>query len=120
MEINILIASIIFSIILLIIINNIMHDYDIEFREQIKLFMYVWITSITSIYLYKTSIIETFQKDKNQNASRIVLGEMKDTKSINNQLSVPVIPSTRNNIFGGNTNGNNEPSLLLNPIELNL
>lgn len=82
---KLLIISIIFSIICLILISYIYFNYDIEFYEQFKLLIVIFIsTSLTFLYIKK--IVEENMNKKND-AVKEMFDELKDTNYNNNSLN---------------------------------
>lgn len=90
---NVFFTSILLSLIIIIIINNILIEYSITSKDKVKSFIYIFISVLTTIILYRQNIIEKYilsqgeQKDIND-----LFNELEQGKQYNQLMSIPVNP----------------------------
>ena len=90
---NILVASVILSLLLLIIIYHLLDDYDIETKEYVRLFLYILLTISLCVANYK-KFIEKQYAYKPVTAAAEVFDEIQDSQQLNGIMSL-------NGISGG-------------------
>lgn len=95
---NILFVSIILTALILIIIHTIFHEYDIEIKDMVKTVIYVFITSLSVLVLYKNGTLDKQVSEvKKTEAIDYVFNELQNTNPM--PLSIPVSLHTGGNEF---------------------
>lgn len=86
---NLLILSIIFSIICLILISYVYYNYDIEMYEQFKLLVLIFITSSLTFLQIKNMVEKNYEL-KND-VVKEMFNELNETNYKNNSLNENVV-----------------------------
>jgi hypothetical protein len=93
---NIFITSLIFTVILLIIINIVLIDYEITNKYQLWLFIYLYVISLFSINIHKKIVLYENSCD-NPNVVHEVFKELQDNRETVKKMSEPVTPIIQGN-----------------------
>jgi hypothetical protein len=95
---NIIFVSIIITVINIIIINTIFCEYDLELKDKIKSGIYVFISSLSIILLYKNSSLDAqLNEAKKSEAVDSVFTELKCNDNLK-QMSVPITLKNQNEL----------------------
>ncbi len=89
---NILFASLILSIIVLIVISYLLTEYEIGVKDYIKIFLYLFFILSTVVYYYKNHIIKKSSYEPIKAAAE-VFNEITDSQDLNGIMQL-------NNILG--------------------
>lgn len=86
---NILSTSILLTALILIIIYHVFRDYSLEFKDQFKGIVYIFISVMSTLIFYKNSQSKITGGDEKND----VFAELEDSKEYNNNhyLTVPII-----------------------------
>lgn len=85
---NILIGSLILSVIILITIYYFYNDYEIYYIDYFKVFIVTLCISSISLAFNKKFVIDEYKTDKNADAANVVFGDISDSQQLNGILKV--------------------------------
>lgn len=89
---NVLFTSILLSILIMIVINYVLSEYSIESKDQLKTFIYVFITSISTLLFYKMYVVEKCVGEAIGGSNPIddVFTEIEDSKLYNRFSNIEI------------------------------